>query len=217
MGSGERRFKETPPPASLFGHHLGNALMYEIAQTIIGTGASLRVSGVADETGGWGQLKDAIQWYINQNEVRTLLDGGVLEFRDHLNNVLDESEVYGAIGYHKIENIIRLTLVCRVRPAVNTNYIRFTVPTDYRAFGSDLGTHPLIKIGCTRLVGSTFTEFNNIYTNMTSISPPLNNHFYIGDFRLVSNLPTSTVFPALGGAGDRYIFGINYDYRRAGI
>jgi len=213
---GKRRYKETPPPRSIVGKNMMNALQEEIALVIEGTGAGLSTTGDADETAGWGQLATAIQTMIDTNEVKTLLDGTALEFRDHLNNILDESEVYGAIGYHKIENIVRLTLTCQVRPVVDTNYIRFRIPGDYRAFGAMFDSHPLIKVGCTKLVGSTVTEFNGIYINMTSTLPPLNNYVYLGDFHLVTTVPTATFFPALNPS-DRYIFGINYDYRRAGL
>lgn len=215
-GGGVRWFKETPLPGTVVGKHIQNAMMIEIIGVLNEAGIAVRASGAADEAGSWGQLRTAIKTLIDNNEIKTDLSSGNIVVKDDGDNILSISEVYGRIGYHKVHQIISLTLTFRVDVDTDTNYLKFEVPDDYRAYGASLSVHPLVKVACCEYTSDlVWSEFNNIYLNMESTTPPLANTFYIGNYQLVQGLPTVTVFPAVGGTGG-YSFGINYIYRRAG-
>lgn len=59
--SGKRQYKESPEPATVFGFHQANAIQEEICTVIEAAGVTLRASGGADATAGYGgQLNEAI-------------------------------------------------------------------------------------------------------------------------------------------------------------
>lgn len=58
---GKRYYKETPTPATVFGHHQANAIQEEIADVIESEGITLRPSGESDAANNYkGQLNSAI-------------------------------------------------------------------------------------------------------------------------------------------------------------
>lgn len=219
MGGGDRRFKETPPPRSIFGHHMGNALQYEIAQAVVGAGIPLALSGVADETADWGQLKTAIETYVNNNEVKTILSPGNVTVKNGADTTLVVNELIGTISYHKNENVLKLSVFIQVEIPTDTNLIKFELPGDFRIFGATVFLHPAIPVYCGRYASSAWTELNGIYVNMESTSPPLTNMVYISNHEIgyQTAVSVSNVFSGASGGTDFYKFGVNFMFRRADV
>jgi hypothetical protein len=60
LGGGVRRHKATPPE-TIISKNIMNATMMEIINTVLASGQALELTGAADQTAGWIQLREAVK------------------------------------------------------------------------------------------------------------------------------------------------------------
>lgn len=204
--SGKRRFKESPPPRSVVGKDIMNALQEEVALVVEGSGGTLAVSGSADETAGWGQLKAAIDTLITANT--HVVDINSIALKDEGDNDLSPVNDQGKIIYNLTENIVNLVLSFQVNLSGNIDHMKFTMDGLFRPFGDAFDSHPAFPVGVqTTPGGSTWNPLADRYINCEWNSP--NVTFVIGNAQVANLRPNTQSF----SSGIQRV-AINYSYRR---
>lgn len=208
-GGGVRWFKESPLPRTVYGKDMGNAMMLEIIGVLNAAGVTPAADGAADESAGWGQLAESINTLIATNGVFTNISS--LTVKDDGDVDRGASNIIGKISYHQNVNTVNLALKFDITLSSAVDYLYFDLDSDYHPFGTDLESHPLIPLGVgLHGGGSSWSAIADRFVNCfwTGSAP----RFYLGNAQLANLAPTTESF-----AGGTYKFGINYDFRRAGI